>query len=137
MSGIAPPGGRLEYHSRVSAPASHTWTCSGCGRRVPLRVASCHCGLGRAQAAEASPRTRQPAGPPAPGWHGVWSSMPLDVKAIALASVLVVTGGVTWLLVAPPPANHTPALLGYLDQRPPAPRPASPPVPPFKLPWWK
>ncbi len=72
--------------------------------------------------------------PVRPGWRGLWSSFPRDVQAIATATALVLLAGLGWLVFGPPPRNDTPALLGYVDRRPPVAAPAQPPV---KLPWWK
>lgn len=122
----------------MAETASHSWTCALCGRRVPTRVAVCHCGATRAQAEAA--RGARPVGglplPAKPGWPGIWASLPTDVVAIAVAAGLVLLAGFGWLAFGPPVRNDTPALLGYVDRRPPAP-PAPRGQPPLKLPWWK
>jgi len=121
--------------------ATHTWTCPACRRRVPLRVTTCHCGVTREQAeaqAEAalaaepgpSPRARRRrlALPPLPG----------DVRALLVASALVLTAGLGWLVLGPRRPEPIPAVLGHVDAgAPPVPKPTPAPRPPFRLPWWK
>jgi hypothetical protein len=64
--------------------------------------------------------------------------MPGDVKAMAVASVLVLAAGLGWTLFGPARTDRPPALLGWVDTGPPPlPRPTPSPRPPFKLPWWK
>ena len=124
----------------MDEPTSHTWTCSACGRRVPQRVETCHCGgtRERSLAARRTSVVRQPQNAPLPpGWRGLWASLPRDVIAMVAAAALVVTSGLAWLLLAPQRPNTTPALLGYVDRRPQTPPSPPPPRPPFKLPWWK
>jgi hypothetical protein len=125
----------------VSDTPGHTWTCSGCGRRVPQRASLCHCGTSREQSLAAR-RTARGAGPPRPapwaeGWRGLWRSLPLDVKALAIAAALVIAAGLGWLALGPSLPNDTPALLGHVERPLAARRPAPRPVPPFRLPWWK
>src|SRR5512143_1066121 len=122
----------------MAEAASRTWTCAQCGRRVPTRAAVCHCGATRAEVEAgraARPRGASPV-PVPPGWRGVWASMPTDVAVIAAVAGLVLLAGFGWLAFGPPVRNDTPALLGYVDRRPPEP-PATRAQPPFKLPWWK
>lgn len=125
----------------MSEAAGHTWTCSGCGRRVPQRASACHCGTTREQSQAAAVLARQPARaagrPLEPGWRGLWVSLPADVKAMVLAAALVLAAGLGWLAFGPSRPNTTPALLGYVERPLGARRPAPPPRPAFKLPWWK
>jgi hypothetical protein len=125
----------------------HTWTCPSCGRRVPLRASACHCGMTRARAEELatasaaatparalrSPRPRLPV-----SGREVVAVMPGDVKALLATGALVMAAGLGWLVFGPSRPASTPALLGHVDAGPPpAPAKATPPRPPFKLPWWK
>ena len=117
-----------------------TWTCT-CGRRVPLRVNACHCGVTRGAAFATPPPAEYPvaAQAEAPATAaGVWSTMPNDVKAMALVSALVLVAGLGWVTFGPAKVETTPAVLGWVDPGPPpVPKPTPPPRPPFKLPWWK
>ncbi len=124
----------------MSEPSHLTWSCPGCGRRVPLRVDSCHCGRMRATA-PAEP-TALPAHPPRVALPprqsgGLWRSLPVDVKALALAGILVTVAGVGWALFGPQSTERMPALLGYIEPTPPPPTPRPPTHPPFRLPWWR
>jgi hypothetical protein len=125
-------------------PPQHTWTCPGCGRRVPLRITTCYCG----RASESTAATPEHATPePAPrarplGWLArawvLWRALPRDVQALAAVGVVVVLAGAGWITFVPARPDRTPALLGHLDATPPpTPPPAPPPKPPFKLPWWR
>ena len=128
----------------AAGAAQHTWTCPSCGRRVPLRSETCHCGMTRARAEElaAAAPALAPAGPrparvPA-GRREVWAAMPRDVKALLVVGCVVVVAGLGWLVFGPTPPPAAPAILGHVDASPPpAPRRTPPPEPPFKLPWWK
>jgi hypothetical protein len=122
----------------MAEAASHTWGCAQCGRRVPTRVTVCHCGATRAQAeaVRAGPARGAAPLPVQPGWRGVWASLPTDVVLVAAAAGLVLLAGFGFLAFGPPVRNDTPALLGYVDRRPPKP-PDTRSQPPFKLPWWK
>jgi hypothetical protein len=117
-----------------------TWHCT-CGRRVPLRVNVCHCGLPREAALAAAPPPAYPPASETPGpttASAVWSTMPNDVRAMALVSALVLVAGVGWVAFGPTRTTLTPAVLGWVDPGPPpVPKPTPPPRPPFKLPWWK
>lgn len=133
----------------MSEGLQRTWTCSGCGRRVPVRVERCHCGTTReASAAQASegqasarrdlPQPGGPAGIPATGTRGtsaaaVWRSLPRDSKAFAVAGVLLLVGGLGWSVFGPSEPNAAPALLGYMDKEPPPP----PKARAIHLPWWR
>lgn len=120
----------------------HTWTCPSCGRRVPLRVDTCHCGMTRAHAEQA--RSERPVGASArPVAHGVsdgraaLNAMTTDVKLLLAVTALVLITGVVWLAFGPSPEPY-PAVLGYMDAGPPKSKPLKAPAqPPFKLPWWK
>jgi hypothetical protein len=118
--------------------------CPGCGRSVPLRVEACHCGAARPNAAApglAAPdvpagrrsRTR-PAGALPRSTGELWRSLPLDVKALAVASALTLGGGVAWLVAVPPRPEPLPAILGTIDR---VPAPPSPSASPFPMPWWR
>jgi hypothetical protein len=90
--------------------------------------------------AEAAPAVpARPASPRRPVGRGeVMAVMTGDVKALLAAAVLVLVGGLGWLVFAPSRTPATPAVLGWVDQGPPpAPKPTPFPRPPFKLPWWK
>lgn len=125
------------------ATGTHTWSCPTCGRRVPRRVGTCHCGTTRERAealaaagAEASraPRPTSRARRPS---RGRGAPLPRDVKAILAGMALVAVAAVGWLAVGPRPEPVAP-VLGFVDPGPPpAPTPAPPPTPAFKLPWWK
>jgi hypothetical protein len=122
--------------------AHHTWTCPSCGRHVPRRSDTCHCGLSRARAEELAAAAPVPARPRPPrvpaGRREIVAAMPRDVKTLLVVGALVVVAGLAWLLVAPPLPPAAPAVLGYVDASPPPPpRKTPPPEPPFKLPWWK
>jgi hypothetical protein len=128
------------------ANGGHTWGCPACGRRVPRRVGTCHCGMTRERAEELAaaqaeavrdeaprasrrPLRRRPRGPRA--------AVPGDVKALLAGMVLVLLAGLGWLAFGPRPEPIRP-VLGIVDPGPPpAPRPTPRPTPAFKLPWWK
>ena len=112
--------------------ASVTWTCPSCNRRVPNRVATCHCGTKREQAERRVSRPGARAAAAPPGW---------DITALAIVLVLVTAAGLVWLFVPHRPERVYP-VLGFVDNLPsPPPPPRAPrppaPAPPFKLPWWK
>ena len=115
----------------------YSWVCAACGRRVPLRVDVCHCGATRQQA----PAATAPATPPPAAHHGEagasWRSLPRDVQGLLVAAGLIVVLGLGWLVYDPPRPTPAPALLGYVDVRPPPPTPTSPSRPPFRMPWWR
>jgi hypothetical protein len=120
---------------------SATWTCPSCQRRVPNRVSVCHCGTTREPADAGAMPPPAPA-PPARtrrGWLSdlpAWSSLPWDLKALALAFGLVVVLAVVVLLLPSRPQQIQP-LLGYTDPTPP-PRSSPSPAPSpkhWKLPW--
>jgi hypothetical protein len=123
----------------------HTWTCPGCGRRVPQRVAACHCGTSRAQAEEAARAAVAAAAPARParsrlpiGRREVVAAMPRDVKGLLAAGAIVLAAGLGWLVLGPARPPAAPALLGYVDAGPPpVPKPTPRPQPPLRLPWWK
>ncbi len=120
-------------------PPSYTWPCPACGRRVPMRSERCHCGATRAGAeARGAPPGAPAVTPPIrlSGWTtaSLWRSLPRDVKALAIASGLVLLAGGGFMLFGPAPSNDIPALLGHLDRPLPKPTPAAPP---FWLPWWR
>jgi hypothetical protein len=127
----------------VAETASHTWTCPSCGRRVPLRAESCHCGMTRTRAEElaaaAALAPAAPAGPRRPSTRAeAVAAMTRDVKVLLAAAALVLAGGLGWLIFGPTRPSSIPAVLGWVDKGPPpAPKPTPPPRPPFKLPWWK
>jgi hypothetical protein len=135
----------LIYHRSVSTTPAHTWTCAGCRRRVPVRIETCHCGASREQSLALEQKRAPGERPPSvaaaaalpQGWRGLWRSLPRDVKAMALAAVLVLVTGLGWLLLGPERPAAAPALLGYVDRPVSQRRPSPPPQPPFKLPWWK
>jgi hypothetical protein len=129
----------------MAEPSPLVWTCPRCGRRVPRRVETCHCGLERgvaeAQAAreaaplEAAPRRRSrlPVDP-----REALGVMPRDVKAILGAGALVMALGLGWLVLGPSRPSSTPAVLGYVDAGPPPdPKPTPRPQPPLPMPWWR
>ncbi|HSD30252.1 MAG TPA: hypothetical protein VLL75_23335 [Vicinamibacteria bacterium] len=125
---------------------SHTWSCPSCGRRVPLRAGTCHCGMTRTQAEErAAAAAAAPVRPPdrrraaGAGLRAeVVAAMTRDVKLLVGVSALVLVAGLGWLLFGPRSAPAVPPVLGWVDQGPPpAPKPTPLPRPPFKLPWWK
>ena len=126
------------------ANGAHTWQCPACGRRVPRRVSTCHCGMTheRAEAlAAAQAEASRPAARSAPsvrrGPRTPVAPLPRDVKVLLSGVALMAVLGLAWLAFGPPPAPIAP-VLGYVDAGPPpAPRPTAPPAPPFKLPWWK
>jgi hypothetical protein len=121
---------------------AHTWPCPACGRRVPLRVSTCHCGMTReraeAQAATQAQAGRPPAARPARrGPRTPAAPLPRDVKVLLSGVVLMAVLGLGWLVFGPAPDPVAP-VLGFVDAGPPpAPRPTPSPTPPFKLPWWK
>jgi hypothetical protein len=116
--------------------ASATWLCPACKRRVPNRVAVCHCGTTREQAAVMTPRVR--LGEAARG------PLPWQVKAALVGLVVVVLAGVVWaLLPAKPPPIHP--VLGYSEpvSKPspkaspsPSPRPNASPSPKSRWKLW-
>jgi hypothetical protein len=129
---------------KTVANGAHTWQCPACGRRVPLRVSTCHCGMTReraeaaaaAQAEASRPAARSPQpvrrGPRTPA-----APLPRDVKVLLSGVALMAVFGLGWLAFGPAPDPVAP-VLGYVDAGPPpAPRPTPSPTPPFKLPWWK
>jgi hypothetical protein len=127
----------------VAETASHTWACPSCGRRVPLRAETCHCGMTRTRAEElaavAAPAPARPAGPRrARDREEAVAAMTGDVKVLLVAAAFVLVGGLGWLVLAPSRPSTLPAVLGWVDKGPP---PLAPkhtrPQPPFKLPWWK
>ena len=124
----------------MSVPAGHTWTCSGCGRQVPQRIDTCHCGASREQALAVQQKARAARAqrPPAPGegWRGLWRSLPRDVKAMVAAAGVVLVAGFGWLAFGSHAPDSTPPLLGYVERPVMARRPPPPPRPPFKLPGW-
>ncbi|HKC13624.1 MAG TPA: hypothetical protein VKI41_16490 [Vicinamibacteria bacterium] len=120
---------------------SATWTCPNCKRRVPNRVSECHCGTTREQADRGS-LPAPPAALPARtrrGWLAdlpAWSSLPWDLKALALAFGLVVVLAVV-VLFLPSRRPQIQPLLGYTDHAPPPRSSPSPSPSPkhWKLPW--
>jgi hypothetical protein len=125
----------------VAEMGTHTWTCPACGRRVPLRVAACHCGATREQA-EMQARARAEERAPRPGPRrprATLPPLPADVKALLVASAFAIVGGLAWLVLVPSRPAPIPAVLGYMDPTPPpvVKVTPAPPRPPFKLPWWK
>ena len=56
---------------------------------------------------------------------------------MVVAAGLVLVAGFGWLVFAAPAPDSAPALLGYVERSVTARRPAPPPQPLFKLPWWK
>ncbi len=125
---------------------AHTWSCPSCGRRVPLRAGTCHCGMTRAQAEEmAAAAAAAPVRPPeprrgaGPGMRAeVVGAMTRDVKLLMGVGALVLVAGLGWLVLGPSPQPTIPPVLGWVDQGPPpVPKRTPPPRPPFKLPWWK
>jgi hypothetical protein len=141
LTGIAPRAPRLFYDQAVNDRTSHTWTCSSCGRRVPSRVEVCHCGTTREQIA-AAPSAGEVGNAPLArtlprDWRGFWASLPRDVRAFTAATALVLVAGLGWLVFGPRQPDATPALLGYVDNRPARSPESAQRRPPFKLPWWK
>jgi hypothetical protein len=124
--------------------ASHTWTCPSCGRRVPLRAETCHCGMTRARAEElaaaapaAAPVRRARSRLPVDR-REVVSAMTGEVKALLVAGAIVMVAGLGWLVFGPSRTTPIPAVLGHVDPGPPpAAKPTPPPRPPVQLPWWK
>ncbi|HXB56716.1 MAG TPA: hypothetical protein VN461_18245 [Vicinamibacteria bacterium] len=128
---------------------SATWTCPSCKRRVPNRVSVCHCGTTREQA-DRGELPPPPAAPPARARRGLlselpaWSSLPWDLKALAIAFGLVVVLAVVVLFLPSRPQQIRP-VLGWTDPTPPPPASPSPlprsspsPAPSpkhWKLPW--
>jgi hypothetical protein len=127
----------------VTETAPHTWRCPTCGRRVPLRAETCHCGMTRTRAevlaAAAAPAPARPARPRRVIDRAeAVAAMTGEVKAILFAGALVMVVGLGWLVFGPSRSSSTVPVLGYVDQGPPpAPKPTPTPRPPFKLPWWK
>jgi hypothetical protein len=133
----------------MAETASHTWACPSCGRRVPLRVEACHCGMTRARAedlARAALAAAAPAAPPARRGRSrglvdrreAVAAMTGDVRVLAVAGAIVLVAGLGWLVLGPSRPASIPAILGHVDQGPPTvPKPTPSPRPPFKLPWWK
>ncbi len=126
----------------MSETGIHTWSCPACGRRVPLRAPSCHCGMTRERAAALSAGGSRPVGPRTGRVLrrqalALWRSFPRDVKALVLAGAFVLAFGLGWLAFAPAAHESLPAILGHVDASPPPPPAKHPPKPPFKLPWWK
>jgi hypothetical protein len=121
--------------------SSVTWLCPNCGRRVPNRVAVCHCGTRREQAQQAEPQAalvpaRRVPSRPAPR-RAAGPPLSWEIKALAAALVLVALLGMARLLVPWQPEPVHP-LLGFSAPAPtPTPRPTPSPTPLFKLPWWK
>ncbi|MCG6920557.1 MAG: hypothetical protein LJF15_05640 [Acidobacteria bacterium] len=120
---------------------AHTWQCPACGRRVPMRVSACHCGMTRERAevmAEAHAAAERPAPRPArPGLRTPPAPLPRDVKALVAGVGLVAVLGLGWLIFGPRPQPPVP-VLGYVDATPPpVPQPTPTQTPPFMLPWWK
>jgi hypothetical protein len=134
-----------------------TWTCPSCGRRVPTRVAECHCGVQRDEAlrtarSAAAPRPSARGGAPprrgpSIGWKKVWREAPRDVKAFAIGFVLVAVAAIVWLFVPHRPRPITPvlgwsgAVTAPTPEPTPTPRAGAPAQPPKKekkkwLPWW-
>jgi hypothetical protein len=68
---------------------------------------------------------------------GLPGSLPRDVKAMVAAAGLVLGAGFAWLAFGSHAPDATPALLGYVERPVTSRRPAPPPRPPFRLPWWK
>ena len=126
----------------MAAATPHTWACPSCGRRVPLRVDACHCGMTRARAEELLAAQPEPAPAPraaraASDRREALNAMTPDVKLLLAVSLLVIVAGLGWLAFGPR-AEPYPAVLGYVDAGPPkAPPRPGPQRPPFKLPWWK
>jgi predicted RNA-binding Zn-ribbon protein involved in translation (DUF1610 family) len=117
-----------------------TWSCPNCGRRVPLRVAQCHCGTTREDAEQAAarvpvleggvsrPRSR-PSGPPLRIGPLTW-----DQKALVIAIVVVALLGLVRLFWPSKPEPLVP-VLGYVNPAP-TPKPKPTPTPQgWKLPW--
>jgi hypothetical protein len=138
----------------VPPAPSVTWTCPNCHRRVPNRVAECHCGTKReaaeraTRAAVAPPRPSRPA-PHVPrgprfDWRRFWRELPGDIKAFAIGIVLVTILAIVWLFVPHRPTPITPVLGWSGTVTPPTPKPTprpspSPRYPPTKkkwFPWW-
>jgi len=126
----------------MATPTPHTWPCPSCGRRVPLRAEACHCGMTRARSEQRQRAEPQLAVAPrlARGTRDrreALDAMTGDVKLLLGVSVLVVVGGLGWLVFAPRREPY-PAVLGYMDAGPPkATQLNGQQHPPFKLPWWK
>ena len=120
--------------------ATHVWICPSCGRRVPLRVEACHCGMTRERAAALAAPTASPARP----GGGVRipaaprEPLPGDVKALLATLVVVTLFAAGWLLFRPWRPEPITPVLGWVVPAPtPPPKPTPAPSPPFKLPWWK
>jgi len=134
----------------VATATPHTWACPSCGRRVPLRSPSCHCGMTReraeaVQVARAA-QIQQSAEPPVRKRPSIVSArdrqeavaaMTTDVKLLLAGCALALVAGLGFMTFGPKP-ERVPSVLGYVDA-PPPPRPAATPEPkpPFKLPWWR
>ena len=110
---------------------------------MPLRVEACHCGMPRARAEELAAATAIAERPPSRRTRRVspgrlFAALPPDIKALVVASALVVVAGLGWMVFGPRSPSSTPALLGWVDSGPPpSPKPTPTPRPPLKLPWWK
>jgi len=120
----------------VAEQPSHTWTCPSCGRRVPLRAETCHCGATRAQAEELE-AAAVPVRPGPPRARTRLPPLPKDVKVLMAGSAIALVAGLAWLALGPSRPSTTPAVLGHVDVAPPPVRPSPSPTPPFKLPWWR
>jgi hypothetical protein len=119
---------------------SVTWPCPNCGRRVPNRVAQCHCGTTREdaqRAAAAASAAVSPAGTARTARRGPPMRLgPLtwDLKALLIGLALVALLGIVRLFWPSQPQTIVP-ILGHLDATP---RPTPPPSPKpkgWKLPW--
>lgn len=129
----------------MATATPHTWVCPSCGRRVPLRAESCHCGMTRARAEalqaaqppQADPVVhRRPSMVSARDRQEAVAAMTGDVKLLLAASALALVAGLGFMMFGPKP-KAVPAVLGYVDPGPPRPKATPEPKPPFKLPWWK
>jgi len=124
--------------------SSVTWTCPSCKRRVPNRVAACHCGTTRAQAEELTAAASRAARRPAPQ---AWTPRPRpvprtpltwDLKALIIGLVVVFILAIAWMFVPWRPSPIVPVLgvqvpapPGKATPRPSTPRPPTPrPTPP-------
>ena len=112
--------------------SSVTWACPRCGRHVPNRAPTCHCGMTQEQArqqpappAPPSPPTR-PRGPGFP-WRDTWKDLTWDLKALAIGVVLVAILGLAWLLVSHKPEPIVPVLGIVVPAPTPTPTPTTTP----------